>query len=46
VKVITKDALERELERSAWVKSFVTVLSERFRDVATRLAELRDGLRE
>jgi len=43
VKVITRDALERELEGSAWVKSFVTVLAERFREASTKLTTLRHG---
>ena len=43
VKVITREALERELEGSAWVKSFVTVLAERFREASTKLTTLRHG---
>ena len=39
--VITREALERELDRAAWMRTFVTALAERFLDVDRELAELR-----
>jgi len=41
LKVITRHALDCELAGSAWVKTFVTVLAERFREVAAKLALMR-----
>jgi serine/threonine-protein kinase len=41
VKVVTRDALERELGRESWSGAFVKALAERFRDVDDRLAKLR-----
>lgn len=39
--VITLDALERELGRASWMRTFVTALAERFLDVERELARLR-----
>jgi serine/threonine-protein kinase len=40
-KVVTRDALERELGRGSWAGTFVKALAERFRDVDEKLARLR-----
>jgi CRP-like cAMP-binding protein len=45
VKVVTQDALERELGQKSWSGAFVRALAERFRDVDEQLAELRDKSR-
>jgi serine/threonine protein kinase len=45
VKVVTRDALERELGRSSWAGVFVKALAERFRDVDDRLEKLRSERR-
>ena len=37
VKVVTRDALERELERNTWMGAFVRVLAERFRELDARV---------
>ncbi len=42
LKIVTRDALERELGRASWSGAFVRALAERFRDVDERLAQLRD----
>jgi serine/threonine-protein kinase len=42
LKVVTRDALERELGRHSWAGTFVRALAQRFRDVDARLAALRD----
>lgn len=42
VKVVTRDALERELGRKSWAGAFVKALAQRFRDADERLAKLRD----
>jgi serine/threonine-protein kinase len=43
VKVVTRDALERELGRASWAGAFVKALAERFRDVDDRLEKMRAG---
>jgi len=40
-KVVTRDALERELGTGSWAGAFVKALAERFRDVDEKLARLR-----
>ena len=45
VKVVTRDALERELGQKSWSGAFVHALAERFRDVDEQLARLRDKSR-
>lgn len=45
VKVVTQDALERELGQKSWSGAFVRALAERFRDVDEQLAKLRDKSR-
>ncbi|HEX3593898.1 MAG TPA: cyclic nucleotide-binding domain-containing protein [Polyangiaceae bacterium] len=40
-KVVTRDALEKELGRGSWAGAFVKALAERFRDVDEKLAKLR-----
>jgi serine/threonine-protein kinase len=40
-KVVTREALERELGRGSWAGAFVKALAERFRDVDEKLARLR-----
>jgi len=42
-KVVTRDALERELGRASWAGAFVKALAERFRDVDDRLEKMRAG---
>jgi hypothetical protein len=42
VKVVTREALERELGRTSWSGAFVRALALRFRDVDEQLAKLRD----
>lgn len=42
VKVVTRDALERELGRKSWAGAFVKALAQRFRDADERLAKLRE----
>jgi len=42
VKVVTRDALERELGQKTWASTFVRALAERFRDVDEQLSRLRD----
>ena len=42
-KVVTRDALERELGRASWAGAFVKALAERFRDVDDRLEKMRTG---
>jgi len=42
VKVVTRDALERELGQKTWASTFVQALAQRFRDVDEQLARLRD----
>ncbi|HVW24645.1 MAG TPA: protein kinase [Polyangiaceae bacterium] len=44
-KVVTRDALERELGRGSWAGAFVKALAERFRDVDDKLAKLRSAAR-
>ena len=44
-KVVTRDALERELGRASWAGAFVKALAERFRDVDDRLEKLRSERR-
>jgi len=39
VKVVTRDSLERELDRSPWMGAFVRALAERFRDLDERLSQ-------
>jgi eukaryotic-like serine/threonine-protein kinase len=39
--VVTRDALERELDRSPWLRSFVRALAQRFVDVDRQLSKLR-----
>ncbi len=43
LKVITRESLELELDRNSWMKSFITVLAERFIEVSNQLTELSDG---
>jgi serine/threonine-protein kinase len=40
-KVVTREALQRELGRGSWAGAFVKALAERFRDVDEKLARLR-----
>jgi CRP-like cAMP-binding protein len=40
-KVVTRDALERELGTASWAGAFVKALAERFRDVDDRLEKMR-----
>jgi len=40
VKIVTRESLERELSRSGWMKSFVSALAERFREIDDRLTEV------
>ncbi|MBW2456949.1 MAG: protein kinase [Deltaproteobacteria bacterium] len=40
LKVITRESLELELARNSWIKSFITVLAERFIDVSSQLTKL------
>lgn len=42
VKVVTRDALERELGQKTWASNFVKALAQRFRDVDDQLSRLRD----
>jgi serine/threonine-protein kinase len=42
VKVVTRDALERELGQKSWASTFVKALAQRFRDVDEQLSRLRD----
>jgi serine/threonine-protein kinase len=42
VKVVTRDALERELGQKTWASNFVKALAQRFRDVDEQLSRLRD----
>jgi serine/threonine-protein kinase len=42
VKVVTRDALERELGQKSWASNFVKALAQRFRDVDEQLSRLRD----
>jgi tRNA A-37 threonylcarbamoyl transferase component Bud32 len=42
LKVITRESLDLELARNGWMKSFITVLAERFIDVSRQLTELSD----
>jgi len=44
-KVVTREALERELGRGSWAGAFVKALAERFRDVDEKLAKLRSARR-
>jgi len=44
VKVLNRESLQQELEGNSWMKSFVTVLAERFREVATKLTDITEGL--
>ncbi|MBW2524783.1 MAG: protein kinase [Deltaproteobacteria bacterium] len=44
VKVLNRESLEQELAGNSWMKSFVTVLAERFREVATKLTDITEGL--
>ena len=46
VLVITRDALEREVEAHGWLGTLVRALAERFRDVDAQRAELQAKLRE
>lgn len=39
VKVVTRESLERELDRSPWMGAFVRALAERFRDVDDKLSQ-------
>jgi serine/threonine-protein kinase len=39
--VVTREALERELDRSPWLRSFVRALAQRFVDVDRQLSKLR-----
>ena len=45
VKVVTQEALERELGQKSWSGAFVRALAERFRDVDEQLTKLRDNNR-
>jgi serine/threonine-protein kinase len=39
---VTRDALERELERTAWLRSFVEAVAQRFIEVDRKLRQLED----
>lgn len=41
VKIVTRDALERELERNPWMGAFVRAVAERFREADEKLTSLR-----
>jgi CRP-like cAMP-binding protein len=40
---VTRDALERELERSEWLRSFVEALAKRFIELDQKLRKLEGG---
>ncbi|RLB49393.1 MAG: hypothetical protein DRI90_24585 [Deltaproteobacteria bacterium] len=42
LKVITRESLELELARNGWMKSFITVLAERFIEVSRQLSDLSE----
>lgn len=42
VKVVTRDALERELGQKSWASTFVRALAQRFRDVDEQLSRMRN----
>lgn len=42
VKVVTREALERELGQKSWASTFVKALAQRFRDVDAQLSKLRN----
>jgi len=44
VLVVTRDALERELDRNTWMRSFVEALTERFLDLDGRVMRLEEEL--
>ncbi|NUP14189.1 MAG: cyclic nucleotide-binding domain-containing protein [Polyangiaceae bacterium] len=39
LKVVTRDSLERELDRSPWMGAFVRALAERFREIDEKLSQ-------
>jgi serine/threonine-protein kinase len=41
VKIVTRDSLERELERSPWMGAFVRAVAERFREADEKLSSRR-----
>jgi serine/threonine-protein kinase len=42
VKIVTRDALDRELGRGSWAGAFVKALADRFTDVDAQLGRLRE----
>ena len=42
LKIVTREALERELGQKSWASTFVKALAQRFRDVDEQLSRLRD----
>ena len=44
VLVVTRDALERELDHSTWMRSFVGALTRRFVDLDGRVMRLEEEL--
>jgi len=45
VKVVTREALERELGQKSWASTFVKALAQRFRDVDEQLSKMREQRR-
>ena len=43
---VTRDALQRELERTEWLKNFVERLAERYIDLDAKVRELEKQLKE
>ena len=41
VKVVTRDSLERELDRNPWMGAFVRAVAERFREADDKLSSRR-----
>jgi hypothetical protein len=39
VKVVTRESLERELDRSPWMGAFVRAVAERFREADEKLSK-------
>lgn len=46
VKIVTRDALDRELDRNPWMGAFVRAVAERFREADAKLVSIRPATSE